>query len=170
LNSGDDILVGTIRTVGRRHGGVCCVFRRPGIWTPRPGNGIVVGEQRLIIESVKASTPGRACLCLRGCVGLPALFACVGRPVFAPRTDCADGIYARADLVGCLVETSAGVVVGPVREVLFNGPQPLLIVDSDTELLIPFVKAIVTRVDCELRRIIIAPPDGLVDEHASRAR
>jgi 16S rRNA processing protein RimM len=69
------------------------------------------------------------------------------------------------ELLGCVVETVAGDRVGVVREVFETAPDHLLEVKSDTGRLhlVPFAKRIVRQIDREGRRIVIEPPDGLLD-------
>ena len=75
----------------------------------------------------------------------------------------ADEFYDTA-LVGCRVETIDGESVGEVREVAHLPAQDLLVVMSDdsAEILVPFVAEIVPVVDIKGRRIVIAPPPGLI--------
>jgi 16S rRNA processing protein RimM len=78
----------------------------------------------------------------------------------------ADTFY-RHDLVGCRVETADGEAIGVVREVegSLNGSR--LVVDGPSgEVLIPLVAAICTRVDPAAKRIVIDPPEGLIEANA----
>jgi 16S rRNA processing protein RimM len=71
------------------------------------------------------------------------------------------------DLMGLQVTTVAGEPVGTVTDVLHHG-QALLVVEgsgtrSGAEILIPFVTAIVPEVDVAGGRLVIDPPEGLID-------
>jgi len=68
-------------------------------------------------------------------------------------------------LLGIGVETVTGEAVGRVREVYETEPHHLLEVEAaDGRLhLIPFAARIVTEVDVDGGRIVIDPPDGLLD-------
>jgi 16S rRNA processing protein RimM len=72
------------------------------------------------------------------------------------------------ELVGLSVRTADGTVVGEVTDVLHHG-QDLLAIDpaGDTgaraEILVPFVKAIVTDVDIAAGTLVIDPPPGLLN-------
>ena len=84
------------------------------------------------------------------------------------------------DLVGLTVRTTAGAVVGEVTDVLHHG-QDLLAIKPDraglssaapgsaapdnggAEILVPFVKAIVTDVDVAGGTLVIDPPPGLLN-------
>ncbi|MCP4892683.1 MAG: ribosome maturation factor RimM [Actinomycetales bacterium] len=58
-----------------------------------------------------------------------------------------------------------GAVIGVVREVSHLPGQDLLVVATpdDREVLIPFVSAFVPRIDVSVKRIVITPPEGLLE-------
>ena len=75
------------------------------------------------------------------------------------------------DLIGLQVVTAAGEPVGAVSDVLHHG-QDLLVIEgtgsrSGSEILVPFVAAIVPEVDVAARRLVIDPPPGLLDPEAA---
>jgi len=75
----------------------------------------------------------------------------------------ADTFY-RHDLIGCVVETRDGQKVGPVTDVEGSMTGSRLVVDGAAgEVLIPLVAAICTVVDPANRRIVIDPPEGLIE-------
>jgi 16S rRNA processing protein RimM len=69
------------------------------------------------------------------------------------------------ELLGMRVETSAGQAVGRVSEVYETDPHHLLEVrgDDGKSRLVPFAARIVKQVDRSGRRLVIDPPDGLLD-------
>ncbi len=73
--------------------------------------------------------------------------------------------YYDFDLVDCVVSTAAGLAVGKVTGVHNFGAAPLLVVrgDDEKERLIPLASSICTEVDVAHKRIVIEPPDGLLD-------
>jgi 16S rRNA processing protein RimM len=74
------------------------------------------------------------------------------------------GTFYRHDLVGCRVVTAAGADVGVVTAVEGTmGRSRLVVASAGGEVLVPFVSAICPVIDPEGRRIVIDPPDGLVD-------
>jgi 16S rRNA processing protein RimM len=76
----------------------------------------------------------------------------------------ADGTYYRHDLVGCHVETVAGTPVGVVRGVEGTAAGSRLVVESaDGEVLIPLAEDICPVIDPAARRIVVAPPAGLIE-------
>ena len=73
-----------------------------------------------------------------------------------------------SDLEGCevVVDGSAdGGVIGVVREVAHLPGHDLLVVvtPDEREVLIPFVSAFVPRIDVSAKRIVITPPEGLLE-------
>lgn len=67
-------------------------------------------------------------------------------------------------LEGCEVVTVEGKSIGKVREVMRTGGTENLVVESnDRERLIPFAEAICVEVDVEKQRIVIDPPEGLLE-------
>jgi len=73
------------------------------------------------------------------------------------------------ELVGLSVRTADGTVVGVVEDVLHSGQDLLAIRPSagpggtSAEILVPFVKAIVTQVDVAAGVLTIDPPPGLLN-------
>ncbi len=78
-----------------------------------------------------------------------------------------------SDLEGCevVVDGSAdggdadGGVIGVVREVAHLPGQDLLVVvtPDEREVLVPFVSAFVPQIDVSAKRIVITPPEGLLE-------
>ncbi|MBR9989350.1 MAG: 16S rRNA processing protein RimM [Gemmatimonadetes bacterium] len=69
------------------------------------------------------------------------------------------------DLLGMAVVTASGEEVGIVREVFETDPHHLLEVKSESGKvhLIPFAERIVREVDVRGRRMVIEPPEGLLE-------
>jgi 16S rRNA processing protein RimM len=75
-----------------------------------------------------------------------------------------EGTYYRHDLVGCRVETAGGEVVGPVDKVEGDlGASWLVVKAPDGEVLIPLAQAICVVIDIAARRIVVDPPQGLLE-------
>ena len=76
-----------------------------------------------------------------------------------------DGEFYHDALIGCRVETTDGREVGTVSRV--EGPRgmSLLVVKGEgaREMLVPLAEAICPVIDPAARRIVINPPDGLLD-------
>jgi 16S rRNA processing protein RimM len=74
------------------------------------------------------------------------------------------GTYDRHDLVGCRVETAGGEVVGEVGKVEGDlGASRLVVLAPGGEVLIPLAQAICVVIDIAARRIVIDPPEGLLE-------
>ena len=67
------------------------------------------------------------------------------------------------ELIGLSVRTTAGDQVGVVDDVLHHGQDLLVVRRPEGECLVPFVKAIVPRVDVPAGLLVIDPPPGLLD-------
>jgi 16S rRNA processing protein RimM len=76
-----------------------------------------------------------------------------------------DGEFYEWQLAGCSVENADGSVIGKVRDVMRTGGVQLLVVDDGAqhEHLIPMARDIVINVDIPSRKILIDPPEGLLD-------
>jgi 16S rRNA processing protein RimM len=78
------------------------------------------------------------------------------------------GAYYAHDLVGCVVRTKAGALVGPVVKVDLGAGVPLLVVGGDGgEVLVPFADVFCRAVNLAERVIEIDPPPGLLEVNRS---
>jgi 16S rRNA processing protein RimM len=74
------------------------------------------------------------------------------------------GTFYRHDLIGCRVETRDGTAVGTVRDVEGTLTGSRLVVEgAGGEVLVPLVAPICTLVDPAAKRIVIDPPEGLIE-------
>lgn len=72
--------------------------------------------------------------------------------------------FRDTDLIGLSVAVADGTPVGEVTDVLHHGQDLLAVRRGDgAEILVPFVKAIVTDVDVAAGTLVIDPPPGLLD-------
>ncbi len=72
--------------------------------------------------------------------------------------------YFDWELEGCEVETIAGERLGIVREVMRTGGTEVLLIDGiEKELMVPFAETICIKVDVEGKRILVDPPEGLLE-------
>ena len=69
------------------------------------------------------------------------------------------------ELEGCSVENKSGTVIGKVREVMRTGGVELLVVEDEArrETLIPMAQSIVVEIDIPGKKILIDPPEGLLE-------
>ena len=90
-----------------------------------------------------------------------------GRYLFLPMEEVeplAEGEIFYHQLLGMAVETVGGETVGTVQEVYELGPTDLLEVSGGRgTLMIPYQPEIVVNVDAGASRIVVDPPDGLLD-------
>lgn len=79
--------------------------------------------------------------------------------------------YYDHQLIDLDVVTEDGTEVGRITEISHLPTQDLFIVErpDGTEAMIPFVAEIVTEIDLEEQRAVIAPPPGLIDDRAEIA-
>jgi 16S rRNA processing protein RimM len=79
--------------------------------------------------------------------------------------------YYDWELEGCSVENKSGESIGKVREVMRTGGVELLVVVAEAgevdgasrEVFVPMVESIVTEIDILRKKILIDPPEGLLD-------
>ena len=74
------------------------------------------------------------------------------------------GTFFDHDLVGCSVENRQGHYLGVVDSVLrIPGNSQLVVKNLGKEVLVPAVESICTHISIDEKRIIIDPPEGLMD-------
>ena len=77
------------------------------------------------------------------------------------------GTFYHHDLVGCEVETAGGTRVGAVKSVEGTaGGSRLVVAGTNGEIQIPLVADICRTIDVAGKRIVIEPPEGLLDLNA----
>ena len=83
----------------------------------------------------------------------------------AERVELAEGEFYDWELEGCSVENKLGRSVGKVREVMRTGGVELLVVENEErrEVFVPMAAAIVIEIDIAHKKILIDPPEGLLD-------
>ena len=92
----------------------------------------------------------------------------------AERAALSEGDAYIGDLIGCVLVDVSGaepVEVGAIEDVdRAGGAAPLLVVrNASGEILIPFAKSYLRKVDSTARRVEMALPEGLVDLNATGA-
>ena len=110
---------------------------------------------------------GRPLIGLEGVVTMNDAEAMAGVELRVPVSELEalpDGTFYRHDLVGCRVETTRGEPVGEVEKVEGDLALSRLVVKGPGgEVLIPLAQAICVVIDIAARRIVVDPPDGLLD-------
>jgi 16S rRNA processing protein RimM len=80
------------------------------------------------------------------------------------------GMFYRHDLIGCRVESTDGAPVGVVSGVEGEvAGSRLVIAGARGEILVPLASEICRAIDLAGRRIVIAPPDGLLELNETRS-
>jgi len=92
-----------------------------------------------------------------------------GRFLFLPEQaldELPEGYYYEHHLTGLVCRNRAGEIVGEVRglDPGAGGQSRLVVRRGDREYLVPYVPAIVVRVDLDAGEIVLDPPPGLLDE------
>ncbi len=106
-----------------------------------------------------------------GVDSISAAEALIGMAVAIPHAEralLAEGEAYIGDLIGCTlvdVAGSAPLLIGEIEDVdTTAGPAPLLVVHGKAgEVLVPFAKSYLRRLDVDAKLVEMALPDGLVD-------
>ena len=164
--------------VARAHGNKGQVIVNPETDFPgdrfAEGNVLVVDHGGRQVERRIASVrfqQGRPILALEGVETMNDAEALAGAELKVPAETLAPlpgGTFYRHDLVGCEVRTKDGQVVGMVTRIEGPVERSLLVVAGKLgEVMIPMVQGIVTSVDIGTRRVVVDPPDGLIDVNSA---
>jgi 16S rRNA processing protein RimM len=79
------------------------------------------------------------------------------------------GSFYHHDLVGCAVETAGGETIGRVVAVEGDaGGSRLVVQGRHGEILIPFAENICAAVDVAGKKIVVQPPEGLLDLNVTK--
>jgi len=168
----DDLLL--VGRVARAHGNRGQVI--VNLDTDFPGDRFAEGNM-LVVEHGGTSTTrriasvrfhqGRPVIGLEGVADMNAARELAGLEFRIPVESLAalpEGTYYHHDLIGCVVVTPDGTAVGTVSSVEGDMGNTRLVVQRETgELLIPLVSDICTAIEPSAKRIVIAPPDGLLE-------
>jgi 16S rRNA processing protein RimM len=115
---------------------------------------------------------GRPIIALAGVETIDAAEALSGTELWMPAAALGplpEGVFYRHDLVGCDVRDTHEAVIGRVTAVEGTLDRSHLIVDcGGAETMIPLVAPICVRVDVPGRRIVVDPPEGLLDLRIAR--
>ena len=136
----------------------------------RPGSLLFV-ERGASVDSMVVTTVrfqnGRPVIGLEGVQTMNDAEALAGLELRVPVEELAklpEGTFYHHDLVGCRVETEQGDPVGTVEGVEGTvGGSRLVVAGAKGEILIPLASEICRTIDVPGKRIVIEPPDGLLD-------
>jgi 16S rRNA processing protein RimM len=131
------------------------------LWTGRSG-----ALKALVVETMRLQQ-GRPIVQFEGFGSSEAVEQLAGAELrVEPETlaELGDGDYYHHQLIGCVVETTAGERIGSVKAVEGAGEMSRLIVQGPRgDVQVPFAVEICGVVDPVARRIVITPPEGLLD-------
>ena len=120
------------------------------------------------VRGAQALGGGAFMLGVEGIDDRDAAEALQGATLLAARADLGpleDDEFYVADLIGCAAVREDGTVLGQVTAVPNLAGQDLLALAllGGGEALVPYVPALVLAVDLEARRVVLDPPEGLLD-------
>ncbi|HJZ71706.1 MAG TPA: ribosome maturation factor RimM [Vicinamibacterales bacterium] len=139
----------------------------------QPGAELFV-ERSGCVEALTVTTVrfhrDRPVIGLRGVESMTEAEALAGLELRVPVNALAalpDGVFYRHDLIGCRVETTGGRDVGIVSGVEGSMAGSRLVIEgAGGEVLIPLAAEICREIDAAAKRIVIDPPEGLIDLNA----
>lgn len=104
---------------------------------------------------------------LKGFDNINQVLSLVGREVFIRRDQfprLPEGEYYWCDLIGLVVQTEGGETLGELTDIFETGSNDVYVVTAGArEILIPATEEVVMNVDLDAGRMIVRPPDGLLD-------
>jgi len=111
---------------------------------------------------------GRIILKLEGCDTVEAAEAFRGYEFCVlenERVPLEDGEYYDFELEGCEVHDLSGESIGHVQEVLKTGGAEILLIaaENGNEVMVPLAESIVIKIDTNGKKIVIDPPEGLLE-------
>lgn len=175
VGAGEFLVVGTVRRPHGVKGEIVvavetdrpeAVFRRGSVLR----TGTPTGEPLEASITIEAARPHKGGMLLRtaehGTLD-DSVEALRGLSLMIPAEEAApvapDEVHYR-DLLGMAV-VAAGQMVGVVKDLVETGGPELLVVERKgrPDLMVPFVKELVPEIDRAARRVLIDPPEGLLD-------
>lgn len=124
------------------------------------------GSEALTLSSARVQN-GRPIVGFDGFASIDDVERLAGHELRVPEASLpslGEGAYYQHQLVGCRVTTRSGEGVGEVVRVDGGaGGSVLTVQGARGEVLIPFAQHICVEVDVASRRIVIDPPDGLLE-------
>jgi 16S rRNA processing protein RimM len=139
----------------------------------RPGVEFFI-ERRGSVEAIRVTTVRfqheRPVLGIEGIdtmTDAESLAGCELRVPVESLAELPEGTFYRHELIGCRVETRGGDTVGVVTDVEGTQAGSRLIVDGARgEVQVPLATEICTTIDVATKRIVIEPPEGLLELNA----
>ena len=124
------------------------------------------GDETLTISSARVQS-GRPIVGFEGFASIDDVERLAGLELRVPEESLrslGEGVFYQHQLVGCIVTTGSGERIGEVIRVDGGAGGSVLVVNGARgEVLVPFAQHICVEVDIASRRIVIDPPDGLLE-------
>ena len=76
--------------------------------------------------------------------------------------DLAEGEYYRHSIIGLNVKDNNGAAIGKITDILVTGANDVYVItsdDSENDILIPAIKAVIQKIDIESNLMIVNPPE-----------
>jgi 16S rRNA processing protein RimM len=125
--------------------------------------------ETVMIETVRFKD-GRPIIGFKGIESIEGAETLAGTELRIPREQLSalpQNVFYRHDLVGCRVEREDGSVVGVVTDVeIESGGNRLVVEVAGEPVLVPLASEICLSIDVAHRRIVIRPPEGLLELNA----
>ena len=146
------------------------------VWVRTPGGEPLHGGEPLEVLEIRPYK-GRLVISFAGIDSIEAAEPLEGCEVVIPPGDrpaLQDGEYYLSDLVGCdVIHRGTGQLLGTVTGwQQFGGPELLEVLADGARpgdaIWIPFAKAICVEIDPARRRIVVDPPEGLLELNQAR--
>jgi len=138
-------------------------LRRTAVASAEAGQAV---PERLVIATVRFHNE-RPIIGFEGVGDMNAAIALAGSELRIPVEQLArlpPEMFYRHDLVGCAVDTMDGSSIGTVTDVEGTlGGSRLVVTTSRGEVLVPLAAEICRSIDIAGKRIVIEPPEGLLD-------
>ena len=136
----------------------------------RPGAELFVNQSGAVkplrVAAMRVQQ-GRPVIALEGIDDIEVAAPLAGAELRVPKewlTPLPEGTFYHHDLVGCEVRTVDGIRVGVVKDVAATGGGHHLVIGGERgEVLIPLAQEICRAIDPAAKRIVIAPPEGLLE-------
>lgn len=128
-----------------------------------------LNETPAILTILSSKSQGRVLLVhFHGVTNMDEAQEMVGREVLLPEDrlpSTREGEYYHYRLIGLQVVTKRGNTVGVVRGIIETGGNDVYSIDCDgMEYLVPAVEGVIVEVDLRRNRMVIDPPEGLMDD------
>ncbi|MCU0588439.1 MAG: ribosome maturation factor RimM [Syntrophobacteraceae bacterium] len=167
------VVVGKVGAAHGVHGALKILAQGESFGTLEPGDKVYwkpegAGDQvrELTLEAIQPH--GRTWLVrFREIHDRESARAMAGREILLPELmlpPLEDGEYYHYQLVGLSVETMDGNRVGAVAGIIETGSHDVYVIrDGEREVLVPAIDDVIREVDLAGRRMVIDPPEGLLE-------